>query len=210
MSTNAVAEGRFHLSSESFVRVLPAVALAVSPVLYAISTLTWQDDGIHGVAGAVWNAGALVGWLYGLNAVYDLLAHRFPRFTAVARLVLMIGVAGGVAFAMRGFYDGALGNSPETSLRLLQDHQLASELLMFLPGPLFPISLILLGIALAKARLVPRALGIAVAVTGVVFPFTTILRLHEGALGLSIVMIGVFGWLAYLYGTGRMSDARSD
>lgn len=180
-------------------------------MLYAVSTLNWQDDGTYGITGAVWMAGALVCWLYGLNAVYDRLAARWPRFTAVARLVLAAGVAGGIAFAVRGFYDGALGLTRDASIQVLDDHQVASQqLLFFLPGPLFPASLVIMGVALTRARLVHPALGVALAATGVIFPVTTILRFQAGATALSVGMVAVFACLAYVYATGRTAGAQPE
>lgn len=189
-------------------RILTAAALALAPVLYAASTLTWRENGTYGVTGAVWMAGSLVCWLHGLSALYGLLAARWPLFAAAGRLVLAAGVAGGTAFAVRGFYDGALGHTREASIQVLEDHPVASQLLFFLPGPLFPASLVLLGVALAKARLVHPALGLALAATGVVFPVTTVLRVQPGATALSVVMIAVFGRLAHLYATGRTRGLR--
>ncbi|WP_280233458.1 hypothetical protein [Nocardia cyriacigeorgica] len=194
-------------------RRLSAACLVAGPLLYLISTLTWQDDGIYGVTGGTVLVAAMTCWLFGLTAVYDDVGHHYPRFAAVAKLVLLAGVIGGVSFAVRGFYDGALELSREESITVLEAHPVASATMFFLPGPLFPLSLIIIGIAVLRARLVHPALGAALSATGVIFPATTILRVQAGATGLSVVMIIVFALLAHAHvkgGVARGSRAQAD
>ena len=165
--------------------------------MLTISSFTWQPDGRYGVVAGTLVAAALVLWTYGLVGLYTALAPRLPRFAALGGLVTVIGAASGVTFGVRGFFDGVFGLDQQASLAALAVHQLWANLLFFWPGPVFPLMLLVLGVALLVAvRDLPRVVGLLLIVAGIGFPVSRTLRVEWIAHVVDLAMLAAFAVLA--------------
>jgi hypothetical protein len=183
------------------------IALVLGPALLAASTFYWNGEGRLGVTGGTLTALATTIWLYGLIGLVAVIRERLPRYAAVLLPALVVGALGGLSFGFQGFYEGVLGLSKADSLGALAQHQLASEVMLWLPGPVFPLSLVLLAVGLWRSRLAPVWLAGLLAVGAVLFPLGRITRIDAVAHGCDLLLLVPFALLGWtLARTGRRRE----
>jgi hypothetical protein len=173
------------------------IALVLGPALLAVSTFYWNGEGRLGVTGGTLTAMATIVWLYGLVGLHAVIRERLPRYAALLLPALVVGGLGGLSFGFQGFYEGVLGLSKADSLGALAHHPVAAQLMLWLPGPVFPLSLILLAVGLLRSRVAPRWLAGLVAVGAAVFPLGRALRIDAVAHGCDLLLLvpfAVLGW----------------
>jgi hypothetical protein len=174
---------------------LRCASLVLGPLLLAASTFFWEG-GRYGVTGGVLVALSGIAWVYGLIGIWERLHPRLPVAAALGLVLTLLGTFGGIAFGLQGFFEGAFGLSAAESLAAVGEHPVASWLVLWGPGPLFPLSLVLLGAALLWTRLVPRPLAVALLVAGVAFPLSRIGRVELMAHAIDALLLGASAWLA--------------
>jgi hypothetical protein len=134
--------------------VLRCASLALGPLLLATSTFFWED-GRYGVTGGTLVALSSAAWVYGLIGAWERLVPRLPVVATAGLVLTLLGTLGGIAFGLQGFFEGTFEVSATESLTAVGEHPVATWLILWGPGPLFPLSLVLLGASLLWARLVP-------------------------------------------------------
>jgi hypothetical protein len=191
---------------------MQSLALVAGPLMFAVSTFFWQHDGRYGVIAGPMVVLALVLWLYGLLALFDALRARLPRYVAVALLLAVYGAIGGSNFGLRGFYDGVFHLSSTASLAALAPYSTQANLMLFWPGPLFPLSLLSLAVTLTWTRTVPLWSGILLGVGAAAFPFGIVPRIPWIAHLIGAVLVAAFLHPAWICWRGRLQPggARSD
>lgn len=174
---------------------LRRASIVLGPLLLAASTFFWEG-GRYGVTGGVLVALSGIAWVYGLIGIWERLHPQLPVAAALGLVLTLLGTFGGIAFGLQGFFEGAFGQPAAESLTAVGEHPVASWLVLWGPGPLFPLSLVLLGAALLWTQLVPRPLAVAVLVAGVAFPLSRIGRIELMAHAVDALLIGASAWLA--------------
>lgn len=174
---------------------LRRASLVLGPLLLAASTFFWVD-GRYGVTGGVLVALSSAAWVYGLVGTWEQLHTRLPATATLGLVLTLLGTFGGIAFGLQGFFEGAYGLTADESLAAVNQHPPAAWLTLWGPGPLFPLSLVLLGVALLWTRLVPRPLAVALLVAGAAFPLSRIGRIELVAHAVDTVLLGASAWLA--------------
>ncbi len=175
--------------------VLRCVSLVLGPLLLAASTIFWED-GRYGVTGGVLVALSGIAWVYGLIGIWERLHPRLPVTATLGLVLTLLGTFGGIAFGLQGFFEDAFGLSAAESLAAVGEHPVASWLVLWGPGPLFPMSLMLLGAALLWTRLVPSSLAVALLVAGAAFPLSRIMRVDLAAHAVDALLLAGSTWLA--------------
>lgn len=191
------------------IRTLRVISLILGPALLAASSFFW-DAGRYGVIGGVLSALATPVWLYGLLGVWEHLQQRLPRLGTLGIIGLIIGVFGGIAFGLQGFFEAVFGVSGAESLAATADHPLAANLVLWLPGPAFPLTMVLLGVLLFHTRAVPRPLAAAIVLGGAAFPASRILRVDLIAHGADLLLLGASIALAVLVARGLPAEPLAD
>lgn len=163
---------------DRFNRAAQGAGLIAGPLLTVVATFMWDDDGRHGVTGGALAALASVAWVYGLLGLWDRLRPERPVWATLGSLAAIVGTFGGIAFGLQGFYEGVFGLSGEQSLDALAEHPVAAQLVLWLPGPTFPLSMIALGLALAFTRKAPLWTALLLAAAGALFPVSRIPRIE--------------------------------
>ena len=166
---------------DRFNRIAQGASLIAGPALNVAATFLWDDDGRHGVTGGALAALASVAWAYGLLGLWDRLRPERPVWATLGSLAAIVGTFGGIAFGLQGFYEAVFGLSGEQSLDALAEHPVAAQLVLWLPGPTFPLSMIALGLALALTRKAPLWTALLLAAAGAVFPVSRIPRIEAVA-----------------------------
>jgi hypothetical protein len=174
---------------------LRRTSLVLGPLVLAASTFFWVD-GRYGVTGGVLVALSSTAWAYGLIGAWERLHPRLPAAAAAGLVLTLVGTFGGIAFGLQGFFEGAFGLSAAESLAAVDQHPVAAWLALWGAGPLFPLSLILLGAALLWTRLVPRPLAATLLVAGVAFPLSRVGRVDLVAHAVDALLLGASAWLA--------------
>ncbi|TQM36418.1 hypothetical protein [Pseudonocardia cypriaca] len=182
-------------------------SLVLGPLLLAASTFFWVD-GRYGVVGGVLVALSSATWVYGLVGAWERLHPRLPAATAAGLVLTLLGTFGGIAFGLQGFFEGAFGVSSAESLAAVDQHPVAAWLALWGAGPLFPLSLVLLGAALLWTRLVPRPVAVALMIAGIAFPLSRIGRIDLVAHAVDVVLLGASASLAAHLAAGTSAPPR--
>jgi hypothetical protein len=188
-------------------RGMQGAALVAGPLMFTVSTFFWESNGRYGVNAGTMVVLSLVLWLYGLLALFDALRARLPRYTAVALLVTVYGAIGGANFGLRGFYDGVFHLSATASLEALAPYPTQANLMLFWPGPLFPLGLLGLAVTLTWTRTIPLWSGVVLAAGAVAWPFGIVPRVDWIAHLIGSVLVAGFLYPAWACWRGRLRPA---
>ena len=172
------------------------LSLIIAPTLSAFGTFFMQD-GDYGVTGGTLGVLASLLWVPALIGLFALVKAEKPVYAAVGLLLAIYGVIGGINFSFEGFYAAALGLSHERSVEAFANYPLQTNLLLWLPGPLLYLSLLVLAVVLTRNHLVPRWVGLLLGVSAIIYPASRIPRVelfvHLADVLLLIPMVYV-GW----------------
>ncbi len=145
-------------------------------------------------------------------ALTTLLAERAPRWAVIARIPLTMGALGGAAYsvvrAFIGAAEGKINASAVAELRTIEDMGLPFAL--NLPGIVFPLTMIAMGITLWKTGAVSAVTGLGIALAAVAFPMSRIPdvpALYFISDGLFLLALGGIG-LRFL-SSGAANSARN-
>ncbi|GAA0941620.1 hypothetical protein [Virgisporangium aurantiacum] len=151
-------------------------ALVLGPTGSALATYFWTD-GRYGATGGTILVLAMVVWAYGLIGLLDAVRPYAPRYVALALPVFLYGIMGGAAFGFQGVFEDIFHRSADASLDALADHPFAANLLLWIPGPVMPLSLFALGALLGRKRLVPLWAAALLCAGALAFPLSRIPRI---------------------------------
>lgn len=151
--------------------------LIVAPVLFAASTFFWQN-GEYGVEAAILIIFSMFFWIPALTGLFSLVKDKMPRYAVWGLWIAVFGCISGVCFAFLGYLATIFNISHDQYLNLLSRYPVTSQILLFGSGPLFPLSILVLGIALMLNRSVPVWIGILFCLAAIVFPLSRIPRVE--------------------------------
>ncbi len=173
----------------------------------AVSTFLWEADGRYGVWGGVVIMIANALWIYGLLGVWERVAVWRPWSGGVGILLALGGCVGGIAFGLQGFFEGLFAVSGTASLEAADAYPVAAAIVLWIPGPLMPVSLFALGLDLALSKLAPRWMAAMLIVSAAVFPLSRITRTDAIAHLADAFILLAFTALAVHYLRGGMDTA---
>ena len=156
---------------------LSFAALILAPLLLGISTFFWTH-GEYGVAGGTMLALSTVFWIGCFAVLFGLLGRELPVYASAGFIIAVYGCIGGANFGMVGVFSEAFGISHRAYLDGAAAHSLWFGLLLFWPGPLFPLSLFVLGIQLARKRVIPGWAAALIGLGALAFPVSRIPRIE--------------------------------
>src|SRR5436190_3157009 len=151
--------------------------LLVAPALFAASTFFWQN-GEYGVEAAILIIFSMFFWIPALTGLFSLIKNEMPRFAVWGLWIAVFGCISGVCFAFLGYLATILNISHEQYLNSLSHYPVTSQILLFGSGPLFPLSILVLGITLMLNGSVPVWIGILFCLAAIVFPLSRIPRVE--------------------------------
>ena|ERR1700754_5002557 len=159
------------------IRVLGLSAI-IAPLLFGISTFFWEN-GEYGVTAATILCLSMVFWIPALIAVFGLLKKEMPYYYLIGLLIAIYGCCmGGIGFGLLGYFTTIFSIPHQTYLKTLEQYPISSGLLLFWAGPLFPLSLLVLGINLIIKRVTERWLGAVLCLAAIAFPLSRISRIE--------------------------------
>jgi hypothetical protein len=192
MQTAARAEGRLY-----------ALSLIVAPLLLAISTFFWQDDRV-GINGGTVQVISYVFWIPAMLGLLKLLRPTMPGFSVWAVLLVSWSCIAGNNFGMEGVYIGSFIQTGADAAQVVAVEEamgwVVSLLVLYVPGSLYPLTLLLIGFLLWRQAAVPPLYAILLCVGAIAFPLSRIPRIellaHTADL-LLLVGAGGIGWLIW-------------
>lgn len=146
-------------------------------------------------------------WAYGLVGLREPLARWAPSVVSVWMLVMLAGAFSGALFGGRDFFEAAFAVPREVALARFAEHPVESGVLLFWSGPLFPLSLLMLGGMLLRGRAAPRWVGVLVCVGAVAFPASRITREAAVAHLVDVLLVVPFLYLGWRYWRGGYEPA---
>ena len=167
-------------------------AMIIGPLLLFVSTLVYAaGGGLNGDrAGGAIQVYAFAVWGLVVIGLTRLLEGPFPRAAAVLTLVGALGVAGGVAYGIDSIHVAETGVTAE-------DIGAAGPLALYIPGILFPLAHISIGIALLLGNVRPRWCGMVLIVAAILFPASRIPSVEALAIAtdvLFLLALAPLGW----------------
>lgn len=126
-------------------------------------------DAVPAPAGAAIMFYAFAAFMPVVVTLTGILEVAFPRAAAALTVLRALGIAAGVGFAIDGIHAELPG-----SVELIDDGGTAGVFVANIPGLMFPLALIGLGLALVRAGAHPRFCGPALILAGLLFPISRI------------------------------------
>ena len=176
--------------SERFSEKFNGFVFVVAPLLFSLSTFYWQD-GEYNVTGSTLLVISMVFWVPVFFVLFAFLKLRMPVYYHVGLIAAMYGtVVGGTGFGYLGYFATVFNVQHEAYITTLSSYPVSSNVLLFQAGPLFPLSLLILGINLIRTKSLPSWLGFMIVAGAIAFPLSRIPRIewlaHTADLLLSI------------------------
>jgi len=188
-------------------QLLFGITLILAPLLLTISTFFWQNGQI-GIVGGIVQVYSFMLWIPAMLGLLSLLRADMPRFAVWGTLLVAVVCVAGANFGTEGIYlagiekmladlSTSVADLPTTVHAAIAP---AGELVLNLPGLLFPLSLILIGYFLWRKSAVSPILAILLCLGAASFPASRIPRIEmlahvadlllligAGSIGLSIL-----------------------
>lgn len=152
--------------------------LIIAPVLFAASSFFWED-GEYGVLAATLIIFSMFFWIPALMALFSLVKNEMPRYATWGLWIAVFGCVSGVCFAFLGYLTSILNISHQQYLDSLAKYPVSSQLLLFGSGPLFPLSILVLGIMFIVKRPVSPLVGCLFCIGAAGFPVGRITRIES-------------------------------
>lgn len=153
------------VGSSSMPTRLFGAAMIAGPVLLLIASVFYAAG--EDQTGGTIQIYASAAWILILFGLTRLIEAPLPRATAVVLVVGALGITGAIAYGLDVIHvaEGAIS---------VEEAGAYGGFALFIPGALFPLANLGLGIALYRAGVEPRWAGIALAVAAILFPLSRI------------------------------------
>jgi hypothetical protein len=153
------------------------LALILAPLFQTLSGFFWIN-GEYGATGGTLIFIATVFWIPALIALFGLVKDRMPNYAAWGLLIAVTGFISGSNFAMVGVFSEIFSIPHQSYLDGFEKYPLSTNILLFWPGPLAPLSLVILGIVLLRTKTVDSWIAILITAGGIAFPASRIARIE--------------------------------
>ncbi len=151
------------------------ISLVLAPSLFALSSFYWEN-GEYGVIAGTLIVLSTFFWIPAFIFLFRLLQNKMPRYAVWGLWIAVYGCVSGICFAFLGYLTTIFKISHQEYLQKLADHPVTSQLLLFATGPLFPLSIVLLGINLIRSKTVEIWTGVLLIAGAILFPAGRITR----------------------------------
>lgn len=151
-------------------------AMISASLLIAVSQFFTQNGLLTATAGWV-QVISFTLWIIAFYGMFIKTHLAFPSLSTFGFLVAVYGCIGGAGFGFDGIYTEAMGIASMSDARALHaELGLPLIVTLFLPGALFPLSLVMVAILLVKSKQVKTWVGLLLIVAAIGFPLSRMPR----------------------------------
>jgi hypothetical protein len=152
-------------------------SMIMAPFIFGASTFYWKN-GEYGITGGTILVLSMVFWIPAFIGLFEFLKDKMPTYTSIGFLIATYGCISGVCFGMVGVFSEAFEISHDAYLGEVANQPLAFNLLLMWSGPLFPMSLLVLGVNLFRKKVVPSWSAVMICIGALAFPLSRIPRIE--------------------------------
>ncbi len=163
--------------NSSLLRPIGLFSLIFAPLCTVIGQFFWHD-GVLGITAGIWQVYSYFFWIFAFQLMFQQLETTLPRYASIGFFVAVFSCIGGNNFGVEGIYSELMEVRDLAALDALHTKLGgAAAFYLFLPGLLFPLSLLVLGINLIRTKTIPMWVGILFCVSAIGFPLSRIPRI---------------------------------
>lgn len=152
--------------------------LIFGQLLLTLSTFFWEENGRYSINASVMIILSMTFWIVGFQYLLTLFSGSDPWYSRLGLVYAIYGCVGGIAFGFEGLYSEVFGYSDKMGVEAYSRFPMQMNLVLFWSGPAFPLSILLIGIMLIVRKMVPAYVGIWIALGGIAFPVSRIIRIE--------------------------------
>jgi len=160
-----------------FEKKFNGISLIIAPLLFAASTFFWSN-GEYSVLSATLIIFSMFFWIPSFTGLFALLKNKMPYYSVWGLWIAVYGCISGCCFAFLGYFSTIFNIAHQQYLHTLSNHPVTSQILLFAAGPLFPLSILLLGINLVRTKTVHVVIGMLLCSGAIAFPLSRIQRIE--------------------------------
>jgi hypothetical protein len=154
-----------------------AISLIIGPALFTASTFFWTN-GEYSVPSATLIIFSMFFWIPAFSGLFALLKNKMPYYSVWGLWIAVYGCISGCGFAFLGYFASLFNISHQQYIQTLSDYSISSQILLFAAGPLFPLSILLLGINLVRTKSVHVVIGVLLCFAAIAFPLSRVQRIE--------------------------------
>lgn len=154
------------------------VALILAALFLAASTFFWQK-GEYTVPASTLLIISIFFWMPAFMGLFGLTRALLPRYAIFGLWIALFGCVSGICFAFLGYLTQIFNIDHLQYIQTFSRYPFTSQLLLFASGPLFPLSVIVLGIVFAIKKIIPFWQAILFLSGGLAFPISRITRSQQ-------------------------------
>jgi hypothetical protein len=166
-----------HSNAFSIEKNFQGFSLIIAPLLFAVSTFFWVN-GEYGVIAATLGIVSLFFCIPALTGAFSLLKTAIPHYATYGLWIAVFGDVSGISFMFLGYLTTIFNISHTEYLEKLSEYAVSSQLLLFATGPIFPLSLLVLGINFIRTKVVEVCIGVLLCIGAIAFPASRITRIE--------------------------------
>lgn len=166
-------------SSRSFQleQKLEGSCLIIAPLFLMASTFFWRGSE-YGAEAATFIIFSMFFWIPAFMGLFSLVKNELAHYAVWGLWIAVLGCISGVCFAFLGYLSTVMNISHQQYINSLSIYPVTSQLLLFASGPLFPLSVLVLGIVLTLKKSVALWTGVLFSLGAIVFPLSRIQRIE--------------------------------
>ena len=152
------------------------LSMLLAPLLLLISQFFWTN-GVLTIQAGWLQVLAFTFWIPAFQAMYDSMKTQWPRYAAIGFLVAAYACIGGNNFGVDGIYGEATGVFDVAAKNVLhQKLGIGGMVALYLPGILFPLSLISVGVGFIRTKKIDAWVAAMLIIAAIGFPLSRIPR----------------------------------
>ncbi len=155
---------------------LQGFVLIAAGLLFAASTFFWKD-GEYTSTGATIMMFAMLAWIATFRILFDTGRNSLPIYSELGFWIASWGALSGLSFAWVGAFSEMFGISHSKYIETFAGFPVATGFLLFWSGPLFPVSVLVMGIIFGIRKLIPWHTAVLFCLGGILFPLSRIPRI---------------------------------
>jgi hypothetical protein len=164
-------------AKSSLLRHIGLFSLIFAPLCTVVGQFFWHH-GVLGITAGIWQVYSYFFWIFAFHLMFQQLETPLPRYASIGFFVAVFSCIGGNNFGVEGIYSELMEVRDLAALDTLHTKLGgAAAFYLFLPGLLFPLSLLVLGINLIRTKTIPMWIGVLFCVSAIGFPLSRIPRI---------------------------------